>query len=295
MFRRALKLLRQRIDEIDEPYLIASYALAAKSAGESEGAAHAIEKLRLLAHDEGDSSYWKLETNTPFYGWGIAGRIEATALAVQALASVDVVGVSSSRGGSSSPRSAGELVNRGLLFLLRQKDRESVWHSTQATVNVLDSLMTVLGKREPDSKNTNSPAEVFVNDRRVASIPMPPAGRFGEPILADVSRFLSTGSNLIEIRRAAGSPQASAQVVESHYERWPEIPVRDSASADALRLQVSFDKAEAKIGDEINCTVQAERVGSRGYGMLLAEIGLPPGADVDRASLERADDPRSTS
>jgi hypothetical protein len=25
-----------------------------------------------------------------------------------------------------------------------------------------------------------------------------------------------------------------------------------------------------------------------GYGMLLAEVGLPPGADVDRASLERA-------
>src|SRR6185503_5466767 len=45
---------------------------------------------------------------------------------------------------------------------------------------------------------------------------------------------------------------------------------------------------EAKIGDEITCTVHAERVGLRGYGMLLAEIGLPPGADVDRAALDRA-------
>nr|MBA2734813.1 hypothetical protein [Acidobacteriota bacterium] len=40
--------------------------------------------------------------------------------------------------------------------------------------------------------------------------------------------------------------------------------------------------------DEITCKVVAERIGFRGYGMLLAEIGLPPGADVDRASLERA-------
>ena len=39
---------------------------------------------------------------------------------------------------------------------------------------------------------------------------------------------------------------------------------------------------------EINCTVEAERIAFRGYGMLLAEIGLPPGADVDRASLEKA-------
>lgn len=289
--RRALNLLRLRINEIDEPYLIASYALAAMSAGEKEGAARAIEKLRLLTHDEGSASYWKLETNTPFYGWGIAGRIEATALAVQALASFDVGGVSPSQTGSSPSRPAGELVNRGLLFLLRQKDRHGVWCSTQATVNVLDSLMTVLGKREPDGPNTNSPAEVFVNDKRAASISMPPASRLSEPILTDISQFLSAGSNRIQVRRAAGAPQASAQVVESHYERWPELAdptKRESRSAGSLRLRVSFDKTEAKIGDEVTCSVQAERVGFRGYGMLLGEIGLPPGADVDRASLDRA-------
>jgi hypothetical protein len=151
--------------------------------------------------------------------------------------------------------------------------------------------MTVLGKREPADTTVNSPAEVLVNDKRVASISMPPANRFSEPIVTDISGFLSTGSNRIQIRRAAGSPQASAQVVESHYERWPEKPdasKRDSAAAGSLRLRATFDKTVAKIADEITCTVQAERVGFRGYGMLLAEIGLPPGADVDRASLERA-------
>jgi hypothetical protein len=39
---------------------------------------------------------------------------------------------------------------------------------------------------------------------------------------------------------------------------------------------------------EINCSVETERVGFRGYGMLLAEIGIPPGADVSRESLENA-------
>ena len=42
------------------------------------------------------------------------------------------------------------------------------------------------------------------------------------------------------------------------------------------------------MGEEVTCRVEAERVAFRGYGMLLAEVGLPPGADVDRASLERA-------
>jgi uncharacterized protein YfaS (alpha-2-macroglobulin family) len=289
MLKRSLKLLRQRIEEIDEPYLIASYALAAMNAGDKEGAARAIEKLRSLAHDERDGSYWELQTNTPFYGWGIAGRIEASSLAVQALASADDAGVQKAVGADPESRSVNDLVNRGLLFLLRHKDREGVWYTTQATVNVLDSLMAVLSKHEPKASNPSSPAEVYVNGKRVGSIAIPPAAQIGELISTDISKFLSPGLNRVEIHRAAGSPQASAQVVESHYEPWPaEAEKRDSAAAGALRLQVSFDKPVAKIGDEITCRVYTERIGFRGYGMLLAEIGLPPGADVDRASLDRA-------
>ena len=41
----------------------------------------------------------------------------------------------------------------------------------------------------------------------------------------------------------------------------------------------------ATVGQPINCTVSARRFGSEGYGMMLAEVGLPPGADVDRVSL----------
>ncbi len=288
--KRALNLLRQRIEEIDEPYLIACYAVAAMNAGEKDGAARAIEKLRALVHHESDASYWELQTNTPFYGWGIAGRIEATAMTVQALASIDGGGPSQQSGNAAS-RASAELVNRGLLFLLRQKDREGCWYSTQATVDVLDSLMMVLGKREPATTGTDSPAEIFVNDKQVASIAMPAPSRLSEPVLADISQFLAPGPNRVQIRRQAGSPQSSAQVVESHYELWPaktNAEKTDSASAGAMRLRVNFDKTEAKIGDEITCTVHAERVGFRGYGMLLAEIGLPPGADVDRASLDRA-------
>jgi hypothetical protein len=36
--------------------------------------------------------------------------------------------------------------------------------------------------------------------------------------------------------------------------------------------------------------VEAEQIGFRGYGMMIAEIGLPPGAEVDRESLERTKD-----
>lgn len=99
---RALDYLAKRSEEIDEPYLIASYALAALDAGENARAGKAVATLRTLAREDAGTSYWHLESNTPFYGWGLAGRIETTALAVNAL----------KRDGAKNE----ELVNRGLLF-----------------------------------------------------------------------------------------------------------------------------------------------------------------------------------
>jgi hypothetical protein len=40
--------------------------------------------------------------------------------------------------------------------------------------------------------------------------------------------------------------------------------------------------------------VEAERIAYHGYGMLLAEIGTPPGADVSRESLQAAVDADSS-
>ncbi|MEW6211259.1 MAG: MG2 domain-containing protein [Acidobacteriota bacterium] len=268
----ALDYLQKRADEINEPYLLASLALAAESAGAKETASRAREKLRAAARNEGDGAYWSLESNTPFYGWGLTGRIETSALAMQALAA----------------GARDDLADRGLLFLIRNKDRYGVWHSTQATINVLDAMLALLEKRDARSLAAPSQAEVFVNGRSVLSIDLP--RELTGPVRIDLSKFLQTSMNHIEIKRGAGSMSATAQIVTTHYERWREAS--DAAvkmeSLSALRLKVNFDKTEARAGDEIVCRVEVERAGFRGYGMMLAEVGLPPGADVDRASLDLA-------
>jgi hypothetical protein len=307
--KRALLYLSARYREIDEPYLIASYALAALDAGEMNNAHAAIEKLRALAQEEAGASYWSLETNTPFYGWGMAGRIETTALVLQALSKY--CGMRNAECGfedsvSLNPKSEiriPQLIDHGLLFLLRAQDRYGVWYSTQATVNTLDTLVTLLSKDSPAASDgsvsgisradVGGQAQVFINGRLAKTLEMPPGDQLSSPITLEISQFISPGSNRIEIRRAAGRAQASVQVVSTYYAPWP-TPLKSAAhanaedSARALRLGVSYDRSAAGINDEITCRVEAERVGFKGYGMLLAEIGLPPGADVDRASLERA-------
>jgi hypothetical protein len=185
------------------------------------------------------------------------------------------------------------LVRGGLLFLLREKDRYGVWYSTQATINVLDALLVLLARDVNTASDRPRSAEIIVNGRTVKSIEMPAPNRLVSPIAIDLSQFLTTGANRVELKRARGSSPASVQAVAIYYLPWPESVATQEADwrangSSGLRLVTKFDQTESKVSAEINCHVEAGRIGFRGYGMILAEIGLPPGADVDRASLEQA-------
>jgi hypothetical protein len=246
---------------------MASLAIAASNVGNDDVLNETVTRLKRATRKERSGAYWDLQTNTPFYGWGSAGRLETTALAVRALA--------------ASGR-AESLVDQALLFLLRNKDRYGVWYSTQATVNVLDALIRLIGSE--NAKTAPGSADILINGRLVRSVMMPAGNQSADSIAIDLSGFLEAGSNRVEVR-ASGAAAATAQFVETYYVPW--AGGKPDAAGD-LQLSVHYDQTTGKPGDDIVCTVKAERVGFRGYGMMLAEIGLPPGAEVDRASLEEA-------
>src|SRR5690606_23635965 len=84
-----LGLVRGYSDHFNEPYRLVLYGLAAFDAGKPDEAAQVAERLAAQALTEADGEYWKLETNTVFYGWGTPGRVATTALVVQFLSRVD--------------------------------------------------------------------------------------------------------------------------------------------------------------------------------------------------------------
>ncbi|HSF18163.1 MAG TPA: hypothetical protein VLK65_21695 [Vicinamibacteria bacterium] len=90
--------------------------------------------------------------------------------------------------------------------------------------------------------------------------------------------------NLLEVL-GRESTDAMLELTVSFHGPWESE--RDEVSENGLRLSVRFDETTANVGDVISCRVDAQRLEPRAYGMLIAEIGLPPGADVDRASLQR--------
>ncbi len=268
---RSLEYLEARGAATDDPYLIATYALAAYAAKRPEAAALAVARLRQLAREEHGADYWNLESNTLFYGWGIAGRVETTALVLQALAAER----------KESAEAQGPLVSGGILFLLRNKDRYGVWYSTQATVNVDQALITLVA-RPTGAGNVDAAAtaQVIVNGQAVSTLAFPKATELASPLVVDLSGQVRAGENHVEIRRSGTASPSSAQLVVSYYVPWPAESAEGRrvtpGGSEALRYAVHFSKIEAHEDEPVECTVEAERVGFHGYGMMLAEVGLPP-------------------
>ncbi len=271
---KSLAYLKTRNAEIDEPYALALFGLASLDAGDQGTAKEIASKLEKMALPEGTGVYWNLETNTPFYGWGTAGRIETTALAVNLLTRIAKL----------ESRSGSDVTTKGLQFLLKNKDRYGVWYSTQTTINVLDALLATLGNAGPSQVRT---IQIEVNGVNLPSIEIPTEQI--DPINVDLQGKLTPSSNTIEVRSSISSP-LMAQIVGTHYIDWRDSQSSNTTanSSSELKLDYKCDKPNAAIMDDITCSVDAERIGFKGYGMLLAEIGTPPGADVSRESLETA-------
>jgi hypothetical protein len=264
--RRALDYVAIATSNFADPYLFASYGLAELAAAQPDRADAAIEKLRAAAQTERGGTYWELRSNTPFYGWGHAGRVESTALVVQLL----------DRTGQPVNRA---LANRGLEFLIEQKDRYGAWYSTQTTVNVVNALL-LLAARE--AAGGQAPLRIAVNGLS-QSQPMSMAQTLGPQIL-DISSVAHPGKNAIEVSGGNGT-LSSAQVVTDYYVQWNSSLA--APKSPSLKLNVTCDRTHLEVGTKATCNILAERVGFAGHGMLIAEVGIPPGVDVDRSGLQK--------
>ncbi len=268
----AFRYLAAKNEQIAEPHTLALYGLALLDSDNAEEASRVAAELADMAMTEGDGEYWKLETNTPFYGWGTPGRIETTALVVQLLSGVADAGKYKER------------ISKGLIFLLKNKDRYGVWYSTQTTINVLDTFLALIAAQPADAK-TN--IEIKVNGKPITKLSL--TAEQIEQRSIDLTPELSSANNLVEVVSDGISP-IMAQVVKEHYVAWENADISsvNMSGSRTLALQYNCGTGQAAVMEEITCSASIERIAFSGYGMLMAELGTPPGADIDRESLDKA-------
>ena len=189
--------LAQFTDQTDEPYLLAQFILAALDSGDEALLGSAASRLAAMAREEKAGLYWDLRSNSPFYGWGTAGRFETTGLAVSAL--------SAWRSRHSESTDVDAVIRRGLVFLLRGRDRFGSWFSTQSTVRVMRAMAdasTVMGK----IGGGGGRMEVRANGRLVKTVSLPDDPHATDPIIVDLSALLPPGdTRRLELNPAAGT------------------------------------------------------------------------------------------
>lgn len=270
----AFHYLAQFADSTDEPYLLAQFILAALDAGQEPLVTGSAARLISLAHPEGTASYWALRSNSPFYGWGTAGRLETTGLVISALAAW--------RAGHPQTPGLDAALRNGLQFLLRHRDSDGSWSSTQSTVRAMRAVVDA-AQALGSLLSPGGALDVRINGHVVRRVSLPAEVRSSEPVSVDLAPFLQSGGNRVEVTPTAGTGNALVRMTTAHWLPWPAAQRR---SATGLRFAVSFGTPAARIGAAVRCSVQAERVGFVGYGMMIAQVGLPPGTELDRQSLE---------
>ena len=256
--------------QLDDPYAMAVFASAAMDAKKPELAESTIHRLSEMAQDEQGAAYWAMHSNTPFHGWGRSGQIEVTGLVLSAFAKWRALPL------SSRTIALDPLINRGILFLLRNTDQYGIWGSGQATVRALTALLEVAGR--PDT--AEKPVAVAVNGSIVKTLLIRTERTWTGPIILDISGAIRPGTNEVSLRSADSLP-VETQFNVVWYEKWSQ-----PHNAKDFTLETKFSNTTVKVNEPVTCTVRISRPDFRGSGMMIAEVGLPPGVEVDRGSLE---------
>ena len=265
---------------VHDPY---ANALRLHMADNTESTEKLRAELSAIAQHDRNGAHWSNQGSSPFYGWGRAGELETTALVLSALG--QSVGMSNDR----------VLVNDALFYLLRNQDRYGIWYSGQATARVLQALLPIAIEQ---MKTTGSAQEFRLTVNGAALTGNEAEALRTDPKLLDAPRsleltaLLKPGHNELAFTSASDSSLASAEASASYYIPWTETATPAQTKTQTgkeygLDFGYSCAADNTTVGQPIDCTVSARRFGSSGFGMLIAEVGLPPGADVDRASLAK--------
>ncbi len=281
LLKDALDFLEERSTLIHDPHVLALYSLAAIQNGRRDQALEPLARLESLALVDGGQISWIPSQGTAFFGWGLSGRVETTAWAMRAL----LLAAREMAGHPSAPRWA-ELALGGARFLATHKDASGGWQSTQATVAALQALFDLAGT-ESESDSEPGPAEVWIDGRKVAEFPADAPGL--GPLRLDLSSWTTPATGRVEVHRHDSTP-ALTQLVWRYYREWADSDAGSGLrTAGGFQLEVGFNRTESKVGETIECHASIRRHNwpfGVPQGMALLEIGLPPGAEVERDSLE---------
>jgi uncharacterized protein YfaS (alpha-2-macroglobulin family) len=253
-------LLRHRPEDIKNPHTLALVcnALLAIDAQHQSNAGYLAQlvKLAKVEADKGLTSWAQdATTQTVFYGGGISGQCETTALAVLAL--------------QKSKSYPGEVLG-GLRWLLANKDARGTWHSTQATILALKALIE--GSRKPENEAARELELQIAGITKKVTIA---ADQSDVLKMVDITEQIKPGANLLSLREKTKDGTNYQVVLRYH------VPEKIEKTEAPFVVTQNYDRTEANLGQSFGITTIVENRQATDAPMVMVELPIPPGSTVD--------------
>ncbi len=265
--------LHQALDQLDQtdhaiakdPYLMALTANALVAAGRRDAARPWLSRLDRTATKEKHDTHWAPDTRGVFWTRNESLAVETTALAVQALL----------RDGQQV-----ETARSALQWLANRRDRYGTWSSTQATIQALRAMLA----DESATPTEEQAVVVQIDAAPVATLRIEKDQRDVLKLL-DLRQHQRKGSLPIGLELTGGG-QLDVQLLSSYYLPWDSA---GGAQVDGgpLSLQVRHAPTTVAQGELVRCEIELRWQPSEPAGMLVIEVGRPPGFDVVQRDLAK--------
>ncbi|KPK64239.1 hypothetical protein AMJ83_03150 [candidate division WOR_3 bacterium SM23_42] len=260
---KGLDFLKKNLKAANDPYILALVANAFVAVDpKSPTTLEILKKLVGMAKKEKDAVYWQSDIPSITFTRGQGADIEATGLALYALI----------KSGKYS-----DVVTDALTYLIRTKDKNGVWYTTQGTIIALRSLVAVLVSI---SEDIDAQLTVIINGQEVAELNV---DKSNADLMhqIDLSKHIKT-QNTVEIE-VKGEGNFLYEIVSKYYLPWEIIPRAHKAP---FTISVDYDRTSLTLNDivDVDVRVDLERPGRA--QMVMVDLGIPPGFEVLTPTLD---------
>ena len=264
---RSIAFIEQHTD-FDDPYVLALIANALLACERNDAARSAIARLSemVIVDDDQQTVHWTSNDDGLTYGRGDSLAIETTALVLQAMVKT-----------GSHP----DLIAQGMDWIVSKRDSRGTWHSTQATVQAMRTLLMSdsAGKIERDTK-----IRITIHDQLAHTLTI--TEETGDVShLVSLTEFVRAGDNAISLQ-VDNDALLAFQIVGVHY--MPRDAESDAPRPQPLlAINTRYRSTELSVDDLLTVDVSLTYQRPENAPMTLVDLGIPPGFEIERASFQK--------
>jgi len=259
---RAVAYMDAHRSEITDNYTLALVANALVLHDPDGPSTIALLETLIRNKQEEDGNVWWEADSTSTNASGMSARIETSALVALAFMNAEQYH---------------DTVSKILTYLIASKDAYGTWHSTQATILAMKALLLSMKNA---TGHTNAVVTIAVNGQMIEDFALTPENS-DVMRLFDLKEQTRPGDNQVQIK-FGGEGSALYQIVGRFYVPWQEKPVEKQAPMD---IHITYDKTELVKNDMITAHVVVKNNRPAQARMVIVDLGLPPGFEVQTGDL----------